>query len=72
MPSEDLRTWCGQQGVPLHVFEWRSEHQDAGLTRDATYLLRPDTYVAAVEPLGGAEALERYRTAHGLTFGVSA
>ena len=31
------------------VFAWRSEHETAGLARDALYLLRPDTYVALAD-----------------------
>src|SRR5215471_16613993 len=36
------------------------EHAAAGLARNATYLLRPDTYVALADPPGAPEALERY------------
>jgi hypothetical protein len=42
------------------VFPWRSEHEVAGLARDALYLLRPDTYVALAETSGAPDALERY------------
>jgi 2-polyprenyl-6-methoxyphenol hydroxylase-like FAD-dependent oxidoreductase len=55
-----LAAWCEQQRVPLHIFDWRAEHEAAGLSRDALYLLRPDTYVALAEPTGAADALERY------------
>ncbi len=55
-----LAAWCEQHHVPLHVFEWRAEHDTAGLARDALYLLRPDTYVALAEPSGAPEALDRY------------
>ncbi len=55
-----LAAWCEQQRVPLHVFDWRAEHEAAGLARDALYLLRPDTYVALAEPSGTTDALERY------------
>jgi hypothetical protein len=37
-----------------------SVHEAAGLARDATYLLRPDTYVALADASGAPEALERY------------
>src|SRR6266567_1000652 len=47
--SAELAAWCAGHDVPLHVFTWRSEHEAAGLTRDAIYLLRPDTYVALVD-----------------------
>jgi 2-polyprenyl-6-methoxyphenol hydroxylase-like FAD-dependent oxidoreductase len=55
-----LAAWCAGHGVPLHVFDWRPEHEVAGLARDATYLLRPDTYVALADASGAPEALERY------------
>lgn len=45
-PNSGLRAWCADQDLPLVVFQWRSEYRSAGLTRDAAYLLRPDTYVA--------------------------
>jgi hypothetical protein len=62
----ELEAWCQQQNVPLHVFGWRSEHEKAGLARDAFYLLRPDTYVALADPNGSASALERYFTERGI------
>ena len=46
--------------MPLHVFDWRSEHEAAGLARNANYLLRPDTYVALADPSGAPDALEGY------------
>ena len=52
--------------LPLHVFAWRSEHEAAGLARDALYLLRPDTYVALADDSGAASALERYFADHGI------
>ena len=54
-----LTAWC-ERRLPLHVFDWRAEHEAAGLSRDALYLLRPDTYVALAEPNGAADVLERY------------
>ena len=59
-PGEGLRAWCAGGGVPLHVFPWTAAHQQAGLARDALYLLRPDTYVALAAPVADAAALERY------------
>ena len=58
--SDFLVAWCGRHSVPLHVFEWRPEHEAAGLSRDALYLIRPDTYVAFAEPSGDPDALQRY------------
>src|SRR6266404_4649163 len=47
--SPELKTWCASHAVPLHVFNWRPEHEAAGLARDAIYLLRPDTYIALAD-----------------------
>lgn len=66
----DLVAWCADQHVPLHVFEWRPEHQKAGLAKDAAYLLRPDTYVALAEPQGSSAMLSRYFSERGITLAV--
>jgi len=59
-----LTDWCACHDVPLHVFDWQSEHEAAGLARNALYLLRPDTYVALADPSGAPDALERYCADH--------
>jgi 2-polyprenyl-6-methoxyphenol hydroxylase-like FAD-dependent oxidoreductase len=61
-----LATWCADHHLPLHRFDWSSEHETAGLARDAVYLIRPDTYVALADPTGTADAVEHYCTQHGL------
>jgi len=62
----DLTTWCSARGVPLHRFDWRPEHEKAGLARDALYLIRPDTYVALADSTGSPQAIERYCTSRHL------
>jgi len=69
--SSELAAWCASHDVPLHVFDWRSEHEAAGLARDAIYLLRPDSYVALADPSGAPAALERYRAEHRITLSAS-
>jgi 2-polyprenyl-6-methoxyphenol hydroxylase-like FAD-dependent oxidoreductase len=64
--SAELVTWCASHDVPLHVFDWRSEHDAAGLARDAAYLLRPDTYVALADASGAPATLDRYCADHGI------
>lgn len=58
--SDALRTWCSEQRVALQVFDWRPAHGEAGLVRNAFYLLRPDTYVALAERSADPGVLERY------------
>jgi 2-polyprenyl-6-methoxyphenol hydroxylase-like FAD-dependent oxidoreductase len=60
--SVELINYCAQRKLPLHVFAWQTGHAAAGLARDATYLLRPDTYVALADGGGSASAVERYLT----------
>lgn len=62
----ELRHWCEQHDVPLHVFDWRTEHEKAGLGQDAAYLLRPDTYVALADPQQSAATLDHYLASHKL------
>jgi hypothetical protein len=52
--------------MSLHVFDWRVQHGEAGLARDALYLLRPDTYVALADKLGAADAVQRYFDERGI------
>src|SRR5215471_3919073 len=69
--SAQLADWCACHDMPLHVFDWRPEHEAAGLARNATYLLRPDTYVALADPVGAPDAIERYCADHEITFTAS-
>lgn len=64
--SDELVQWCGRKDIPLRVFGWHSEYQTAGLTCDAAYLLRPDTYIGAVDPAGGVESFESYLSSRGV------
>jgi 2-polyprenyl-6-methoxyphenol hydroxylase-like FAD-dependent oxidoreductase len=65
----DLATWCEERDVPLHVFAWRSEYEEAGIIRDTLYLLRPDTYIGLVDRSCSAETLRRYLDARGMRIG---
>ena len=58
--SAELRDWCAQKKLQLHVFAWKPDHGYAGLAHNALYLLRPDTYVALAEASGSPSALDRY------------
>jgi hypothetical protein len=58
--TAELIGWCTRHNMLLHVIDWRSEHEAAGLARDALYLLRPDSYVALADASGEPDTLERY------------
>jgi 2-polyprenyl-6-methoxyphenol hydroxylase-like FAD-dependent oxidoreductase len=62
-----LHDWCAAKGLPLHVFNWRAEHEKAGLAQNGLYLLRPDTYVALAEPSGSSDVLDQYFAEHHIT-----
>jgi hypothetical protein len=53
----------------VHVLPWGAKAQDAGLQRDALYLVRPDGYVGLADPKRDPATLIRYLDAHGLAPG---
>jgi 2-polyprenyl-6-methoxyphenol hydroxylase-like FAD-dependent oxidoreductase len=61
-----LAAACGARGLPLQTFGWRDEIGRTGLLRNATYLVRPDGYVALADGDATPSALESYLDAHGL------
>jgi hypothetical protein len=64
--SPELKTWCQERGLPLHVFAWRPEYGKAGFAQDALYLIRPDTYVALAQRSGAVDSLRRYFEQRGI------
>jgi 2-polyprenyl-6-methoxyphenol hydroxylase-like FAD-dependent oxidoreductase len=58
--GDELENWCHRTGLALRVQAWERAHENAGLQRDAIYLLRPDGYVALADGGGRPEALQRY------------
>jgi 2-polyprenyl-6-methoxyphenol hydroxylase-like FAD-dependent oxidoreductase len=66
-PRRGLADACAELGLPIHAFAWTPEMKLAGLVRDASYLVRPDGYVALAEPVGDPERLGRYFTSLGLS-----
>jgi len=69
--SREIVGWCADRGLRLQVFDWRAEHEAAGLKQDATYLLRPDSYVALADSSGSPRALELYSRERQLELGFS-
>ena len=55
-----MRAVCEQRGIPLVQRPWRAAAGDAGLEPGALYLVRPDGYLAYVDPEARADALDEY------------
>jgi 2-polyprenyl-6-methoxyphenol hydroxylase-like FAD-dependent oxidoreductase len=65
--APEMRAVCAGRTLPLHVFPWRPEMGRTGLRRNAVYLVRPDGYLALVDPKGSAAAVTSYLDARKLT-----
>jgi hypothetical protein len=64
----EIQTVCAVRHLPLHVFPWHPETAgQAGLRRDAAYLVRPDGYVALANQESGAAAITSYLDTRHLT-----
>ncbi len=63
-PSALLGAAAREISLPLHVYPWSDAAADAGLLRDAAYLIRPDMHVALALPRQELDTLrnlvERY------------
>ena len=70
--TPELSEWCDADGPPLHVFAWRPECAEAGLERDALYLLRPDTYVALASRSQSPAAVRDYFAERRIVIGRAA
>jgi 2-polyprenyl-6-methoxyphenol hydroxylase-like FAD-dependent oxidoreductase len=55
-----IRAVADRRRIPVHVFVWQPDMKQAGLLRDAVYLVRPDGYVALADADARAAALEDY------------
>jgi hypothetical protein len=62
----ELRAVCDDRKLPLQVFPWRPAIRQAGLRRNVVYLVRPDGYVALVDPTGQATTITSYLDARQL------
>jgi 2-polyprenyl-6-methoxyphenol hydroxylase-like FAD-dependent oxidoreductase len=55
-----LQSLADSQKIPLHVFTWNAHMRQAGLLRNASYLIRPDGYIALADSAGGAATIGAY------------
>lgn len=56
--SQSLREAASAAALPLHEFDWAEAMAQAGLKRDALYLIRPDGYVALADAGQKVEAFQ--------------
>ena len=47
--ADELEQTCSDRALPLHIFRWQTGMEQAGLRRNAVYLVRPDGYIGFVE-----------------------
>lgn len=66
--APELKAWGQRRGIQVHEFAWNEKYGQAGLARDAAYLLRPDTYVAWAAPEASIESIEEYLNDRGVSF----
>jgi 2-polyprenyl-6-methoxyphenol hydroxylase-like FAD-dependent oxidoreductase len=63
----ELIKWSKSNKIALHAFAWHETYAKAGLAKDATYLVRPDMYVALALENQDPVILARYFADHGLS-----
>lgn len=63
----EVQAACDARNLPMHIFPWRPEMARAGLSRNAIYLVRPDGYLALVDPEAKPATLTSYLDARGLS-----
>jgi 2-polyprenyl-6-methoxyphenol hydroxylase-like FAD-dependent oxidoreductase len=61
-PDAGVDHLCRRTGIALHRFDWSTDAARAGFARDASYLVRPDGYVAVAAEAAQTAALETYVT----------
>lgn len=58
--QSELKTWCHQHNLPLFEFVWDANCKKVGLLENAVYLIRPDTYIALIDPQADINTLQQY------------
>jgi len=59
-PTDRIVELCRARGLVVQTFPWQSAMAQAGLKRDALYLVRPDGYIGLADPDADPGTLERY------------
>jgi 2-polyprenyl-6-methoxyphenol hydroxylase-like FAD-dependent oxidoreductase len=64
--TPEVHALCEKRNLPLHLFPWHPEMKQAGLQRNAVYLIRPDGYVALANPAANPTTIAAYLDARQL------
>jgi 2-polyprenyl-6-methoxyphenol hydroxylase-like FAD-dependent oxidoreductase len=59
-PAPGLQALAVGRKIPLQIFPWDAGMQQAGLKRNAAYLIRPDGYIGLADSGGSAAAIGTY------------
>ena len=68
--SPALSAAAAARGLPVDAWPWGEAARQAGLRRDAAYLLRPDGHVGLADPGQDPDRLASYAARYGLVFGA--
>ena len=60
LPALELQALSDRRRIPLHAFAWLPGMKQAGLRRNAVYLVRPDGYIALADASGRGAAISAY------------
>jgi len=61
-----LQALAGDRKIPLRVFPWDTGMKQAGLKRNAAYLIRPDGYIGLADSGGRPAAISTYLSENNL------
>lgn len=70
-PSLELVDWCKRQGLKLVTFAWQEYFIQAGFSKNAVYLIRPESYVAVAVVDNAVAVLDIYVKTHKLSFNAA-
>jgi len=59
-PNAKIAEFCAQRALQYQQFPWQAACHEAGIMRDAVYLVRPDGYVALADPGAAPQKLAQY------------
>ena len=66
--EEAFAAGCRELSLPFRIFDWSEVAENAGLKRDAAYLIRPDGHVALASSAQSVAKLRAFVDRLGLRF----